>query len=240
VVPPKPKVYYKRDQNKDRDVKKKKKHINTKSKKINKADKYEQSSPEIITLQHFILKEDWEKLTLGQKRGHIDEEINKSESEEIWGESCNMVYSSNDEDMPTLEEIFSQSNQREASTSGTKREECKATLRFGTNIPERQVPKDSNKGKDKAQNKNNEVECPNKNPEKTRQTVEEYNVLAHLRKIPTLLSIFDALMMSQELREVLIQALQDPEKYKSYFIEQNMQRDLVRRQTGDLYKLHRR
>jgi hypothetical protein len=30
-------------------------------------------------------------------------------------------------------------------------------------------------------------------------------------------------MMSQDLREVLIQALQDPEKYKSYFIEQNIQ-----------------
>jgi hypothetical protein len=52
-------------------------------------------------------------------------------------------------------------------------------------------------------------------------------VLAHLCKIPVLLSIFDALMMSQDLREVLIQALQSPEKYKSYFIEQNMQKTLV-------------
>jgi hypothetical protein len=51
-------------------------------------------------------------------------------------------------------------------------------------------------------------------------------VLEHLRKIPALLSIFDALMMSRDLREVLIQALQDPDKYKSYFIEQNMQEAL--------------
>jgi hypothetical protein len=51
-------------------------------------------------------------------------------------------------------------------------------------------------------------------------------VLAHLRKISALLSIFDALMMSQDLREVLIQALQDPEKYKPYFIEQNIQETL--------------
>jgi hypothetical protein len=51
-------------------------------------------------------------------------------------------------------------------------------------------------------------------------------VLAHLRKIPALLSIFDTLMMSQDLREILIQALQNPEKYKSSFIEQNMQETL--------------
>jgi hypothetical protein len=137
-----------------------------------------------------------------------------------------MVYSSHDEDMFTLEEIFFLNDEGETSTSRTKREECKAVLRSGMYVPERQAPKDSDKGKDKAQNKNKEVECPNKNPEKIRQTIEEYNVLAHLRKIPALLSIFDALMMSQDLREVLIQALQDPEKYKSYFIEQNMQEAL--------------
>jgi hypothetical protein len=97
-------------------------------------------------------------------------------------------------------------------------------LRSGTYVPERQAPKDSDKGKDKAQNK--EVESLSKNPEKARSTGEEYNVLAHLRKIPALLSIFDALMMSQDLREVLIQALQNPERYKSYFIEQNMQEAL--------------
>jgi hypothetical protein len=71
----------------------------------------------------------------------------------------------------------------------------------------REVSKDSDKGKDKAQNTGKEIEGPGKNPEKTRSTGEEYNVLAHLRKIPTLLSIFDALMMSQDLREVLVQAL---------------------------------
>jgi hypothetical protein len=128
--------------------------------------------------------------------------------------------------MPTLEEMFFPSNKSEASTSGTKGEECKVVLRSGTYVPERQAPKDSDKGKDKVQNKGKEVESLGKNPEKTRQTGEKYNVLAHLRKNPALLSIFDALMMSQDLREVLIQALQDPEKYKSYFIEQNIQEAL--------------
>jgi hypothetical protein len=138
-----------------------------------------------------------------------------------------MVYSSLDEDMPTLEEMLFPNDEREASTSETKNEECKLVLRFGTCVPERQAPKDSNKGREKAQNKGKEVESLGKSPEKTRSTGEEYNVLAHLRKILALLSIFDTLTMSQDLREVLIQALQNLEKYKSYFIEQNMQETLV-------------
>jgi hypothetical protein len=137
-----------------------------------------------------------------------------------------MVYSSLDEDMPTLEEMFFPNDEGEASASGTKNEECKVVLRSGTYIPERQAPKDSNKGKDKAQNKGKEIEGLGKSPKNTQPTGEEYNVLAHLHKIPALLSIFDALMMSQDLREVLIQALQNPEKYNSYFIEQNTQEAL--------------
>jgi hypothetical protein len=118
-----------------------------------------------------------------------------------------MVYSSHDEDMPTLGEMFFLNDEGEASISGIKSEECKAVLRSGTYVPERQAPKDFDRGKDKAQNKSKEVEGLGKNPKKTRSMGEEYNVLAHLRKIPALLSIFDALMMSQDLREVLIQAL---------------------------------
>jgi hypothetical protein len=226
IVPPKPRLYYKVDQSEDQTLKEKKKHRNNKSKK-SKIKEREQGSPKAITLQHFISKEDWDKLTLSQKKENTDEGADKEESEEIWGASCNMVYSSLDEDMPTLEEMFFSNDDGEASTSRTKNEECKAVLRSGTYVPERQAPKDSDKGNDKAQNKGKEVESLGKSPEKTRSTGEEYNVLAHLRKIPALLSIFDVLMMSQDLREVLIQALQSPEKYKSYFIEQNMQETLV-------------
>jgi hypothetical protein len=86
VVPPKPRVYYKVDQSQDQILKKRKKHRSNKSRK-NKIKECEQGSPEAITLQHFISKEDWEKLTLGQKKEDIDEETNKEESEEIWGAS---------------------------------------------------------------------------------------------------------------------------------------------------------
>ncbi|KAL0907285.1 hypothetical protein M5K25_021685 [Dendrobium thyrsiflorum] len=39
----------------------------------------------------------------------------------------------------------------------------------------------------------------------------DYNVLAHLRKLPARLSIYDALVLSPEMREALIKALLDPE-----------------------------
>lgn len=39
-------------------------------------------------------------------------------------------------------------------------------------------------------------------------------MLAYLKKIPTLLSVYNALQISQELRESLIQAFSDPQKYQ--------------------------
>lgn len=39
----------------------------------------------------------------------------------------------------------------------------------------------------------------------------DYNVLAHLRKLPAKLSIYDALILSKEMREALIKALLDPD-----------------------------
>jgi hypothetical protein len=68
------------DQSEDQALKKKKKHRNNKSKK-NKIEECEQGGPEAITLQHFISKEDWEKLTLSQKNENTDEGADKEESE---------------------------------------------------------------------------------------------------------------------------------------------------------------
>jgi hypothetical protein len=70
--------------------------------------------------------------------------------------------------MPTLEEMFFLNVEGKASTSEIKSEECKAVLRSGTYVPERQALKDSDKGKDKVLDKNKEVESLGKNPEKTR------------------------------------------------------------------------
>ena len=51
---------------------------------------------------------------------------------------------------------------------------------------------------------------------------QDYNIVGHLKKIPALLSVFDALMMSQELRDTLTHVLQNPEEYKAYFAEAHM------------------
>ncbi|KAJ0962211.1 hypothetical protein J5N97_030039 [Dioscorea zingiberensis] len=45
-------------------------------------------------------------------------------------------------------------------------------------------------------------------------------------KVPALLSMYDALMMSTEVRESLIHALQNPEEYQGYFTEINMKEAL--------------
>jgi hypothetical protein len=42
----------------------------------------------------------------------------------------------------------------------------------------------------------------------------EYNVLTHLKRIPALLSIYDALMLVPELWDALVQALLEPERYE--------------------------
>lgn len=47
----------------------------------------------------------------------------------------------------------------------------------------------------------------------------EYNIISYLRKIPAQLSIYEALLMSKDLRETFIQALKNPERYEAYFAE---------------------
>lgn len=42
----------------------------------------------------------------------------------------------------------------------------------------------------------------------------DYNVIAHLKRIPALLSVYDALMLVPELWEALVKALLDPELYE--------------------------
>ena len=47
----------------------------------------------------------------------------------------------------------------------------------------------------------------------------DYLILAHLKKIPALLSVYDVLTNMPEVREALIKALQNPELYRSHLIE---------------------
>ncbi|KAI0529099.1 hypothetical protein KFK09_001645 [Dendrobium nobile] len=45
-----------------------------------------------------------------------------------------------------------------------------------------------------------------------------YIMLAHLRKINSLLSVYDSLMLSPDLRETLVKALLEPESYQAFFV----------------------
>lgn len=111
----------------------------------------------------------------------------------------------------------------DADLAKTMRPECQLTLRSGAYIPERQPLKESEKEKSKVKGRGKEHEDGGETSEKPKFTVGDFKVVAHLRKIPALLSVFDALMMSQELRNVLVYALQNPEKFQAYFAERNMQ-----------------
>ena len=51
---------------------------------------------------------------------------------------------------------------------------------------------------------------------------QDYNIVAHLKKIPAQLSVINVLMISQELRDTLIHVLQNPEEYQAYFAEAHM------------------
>ena len=66
------------------------------------------------------------------------------------------------------------------------------------------------KGKQKAIDINVDIMQPRKG---SISRTQDYNIAAHLRKIPAQLSVFDALTMSQELRGTLILVLQNPEEY---------------------------
>ena len=75
------------------------------------------------------------------------------------------------------------------------------------------------KGKEKAIDINEDIVQPRKG---SISKTQDYNIAGHLRKIPAQLSVFDALMMSQELRDTLIHVLQNPAEYQAYFAEAHM------------------
>lgn len=164
--------------------------------------------------------------------GFKNEEENSEGEDEFWVETCHYIThieesihygSDSKEESLSIEELFFPEEGEDADLAKTMRPECQLTLRSGAYIPERQPLKESEKEKSKAKGRGKEHEDGGETSEKPKFTVGDYKVVAHLRKIPALLSVFDALMMSQELRNVLVYALQNPEKFQAYFAERNMQ-----------------
>ena len=78
-------------------------------------------------------------------------------------------------------------------------------------LPERQPPVAKDKGKEKQiEIEEDAIPQQKKNP-----PMPDSNIFSNFKKLPALLSIFDALCMSKELRDVLIYALQHPELYQA-------------------------
>jgi hypothetical protein len=50
----------------------------------------------------------------------------------------------------------------------------------------------------------------------------DYNVVAHLKCIPALLSVYDALLLVPELHQALIEAMQKPEVYEIDMAKHNL------------------
>ncbi|KAI5316646.1 hypothetical protein L3X38_036353 [Prunus dulcis] len=74
----------------------------------------------------------------------------------------------------------------------------------------REVPPSSSKAKDLKPD-------TSKTKEPSQSHALKYDILAHLKRIPAPLSVYDALQMSRELREALVMALKSPDLYKSCF-----------------------
>ncbi|KAI5316794.1 hypothetical protein L3X38_036501 [Prunus dulcis] len=74
----------------------------------------------------------------------------------------------------------------------------------------REVPPSSSKAKDFKPD-------TSKTKEPSQSHALKYDILAHLKRIPAPLSVYDALQMSRELREALVMALKSPDLYKSCF-----------------------
>ncbi|KAI5317664.1 hypothetical protein L3X38_037371 [Prunus dulcis] len=74
----------------------------------------------------------------------------------------------------------------------------------------KEVPPSSSKAKDLKPD-------TSKTKEPSQSHALKYDILAHLKRIPAPLSVYDALQMSRELREALVMAVKSPDLYKSCF-----------------------
>jgi hypothetical protein len=118
----------------------------------------------------------------------------------------------------------------DASPSEDKRE-VNMNLRGGKEVSEPIKTKQYRIEKDKP-TMNREAIISKSQQDKSREEPEkehdvEYNVIAHLKRIPALLSVYDALVLLPELREALIKALQKPEHYQAAMAKHRLFENLL-------------
>jgi hypothetical protein len=96
--------------------------------------------------------------------------------------------------------------------------EVNMNLRSGKNLPELQKPQPKRGAKEDAPRTKDVIAQENTQDTRVNSGGEshkiDYNVVAHLKRIPALLSVYDALLLIPELRQALIKALEAPEVYE--------------------------
>ena len=112
--------------------------------------------------------------------------------------SCNMICLWDDSE----DEGYLHFPDEDSEQQNTMEQVCNMNLRTGKTIPSRQPPHQ----KDRAREKVIDTEEPVSTtlPKKVSKDRTDYNVLAHLKKIPSLLTVYDALMLSPEMRTTLV------------------------------------
>jgi len=116
------------------------------------------------------------------------------------------------------EELFTHEEQKafhgEDEAGEVRVEEVNMNLRGGKVIPELQKSKPSKADKALKETPPQDEAPEGQGEKKTKPQDVDYNVISHLKRIPALLSVYDALMLVPDLREVHVKALLEPEIYE--------------------------
>ncbi|KAK1665875.1 hypothetical protein QYE76_054034 [Lolium multiflorum] len=148
----------------------------------------------------------------------VQEEATSSQSSNVV--SCNVILDYKDTPSSDSDGVLTPEEQEaflaEDAMKNLQVEEVNMNLRGGKVLPDPVKPKQARVDKPAAQK---EVPSHEEMPEghgegKTKPHDVDYNIIAHLKRIPALLSVHDALMMVPDLREALVKALQAPELYE--------------------------
>jgi hypothetical protein len=163
-------------------------------------------------LEQFLPK-DWGQPPLAKAEGEQEEASATSSSNVV---TCNAVLADNGVAGSDSEEVFTTKEQEDLLADGDQKGEqveVNMNLQGGKVLPD--LPKPKPPRGDKAVEVNPQeatLGASNKKGDKLQNV--DYNVLDHLKRILALLSVYDALMLVPELRDVLVQALLEPERYE--------------------------
>ncbi len=170
---------------------------------------------ELPTLAQFLPK-GWEQSSISTREAM---EVDNSTSTPNIA-PCNVILTYNDSTSTGSDETFTGREREifhaELDPEKTKVEEVNISLRGGKTLPDPHKSKAPNVDKPtkEASPPGEAPEAPKTKTGSKEKPAVDYNVLAHLKRIPALLSVYDALMNVPDLREALIKALQAPEVYE--------------------------